>query len=535
MFTTKANIFLALMNTALSLAACSDGGSGGSTPTAPQGPAAEVTCSARTTVDLQAGQTATLTADEAACFRLAPHTGARYALAGYDARAIEGARTGPEPSLGADPVYVVGDGSAVSPTPAPSRAPSASASPADFHVRADASTDALSPFSRATPWREGERFSIRRVDTGQPATARVVRVMGGRYVFALVEDDREGHTDRFIDDTESGMDYLLREGIGVLDRVWGAGQPSTSDGSGQVLIVFTAWNPDQGGGSASTLAAPDGSGIHTFVWLNLNVRPGVRDGFDMTDVPSYRLKALAHELTHAWQMRYAYFSQPAGPRSVSFGPAWAMEGTADLVAMDLVRRSMNVELTSNWNWQDRLRSPNNGITLALQPADTRGRVARGYYDAASFLQDVQVRMVRRGAAADEALAQVARGAVDGWYGIDAGGVRRQGLTDRVRATLGAAWDPADAVLLWTLAQAADDQTDFAELNNPVYDHAADPDNTYAWKAAIDEVQPGRSFAYQVSRSAGSSFFVRMKDGGSGGTVSLSASVGGTRWMVARLK
>jgi hypothetical protein len=203
--------------------------------------------------------------------------------------------------------------------------------------------------------------------------------------------------------------------------------------------------------------------------------------------------------------------------------------------MDLVRRSLGVGLTSNWNWQDRLRSPNPGITLALQPIDTKGRVSRGYYDAASFLQDVEVRMVRRGTPADEALAQVARGAVEGWYGTDAAGVRRTGLADRVRAVLGAAWEPADAVLLWTLTQAADDETDFAELNNPVYDHAADPESSYAWKAALDEVQPGRSFAYQVERTAGSSFFVRVKDGGSGGTVSLSASVGGTRWMIARLK
>jgi len=144
-------------------------------------------------------------------------------------------------------------------------------------------------------------------------------------------------------------------------------------------------------------------------------------------------------------------------------------------------------------------------------------------------------MARRGVAADEALAQVSRGAVEGWYGTDAAGVRRQGLAARVRAVLGAQWEPADAVLLWTLTQAADDQTDFAELNNPVFDHAADPDNDYAWKAALDEVQPGRSFAYQVQRSAGSSFFVRVKDGGSGGTVSLSASVEATRWMIARIK
>jgi len=523
----------ALCLLALPLAAC--GGDAGGSATAASTPSASVTCAPSATVDLQPGQTASLTAAQAACFQLAPHAGARYVLAGFDARAIEGAQAGPEPSISDQPSYVVGDGSSLAPAPAPGADRLlASAAPAmDMHLRADAQVDANTPFARATPWAEGERFPIRRL-TGEAATARVVRVMG-RYAFALVDGQEEGHTARFISDTEKAMDYLLRDGEAVLDRTWGAQRPVTSAGSGQLLIVYDAWNPDLGMGSASTSAVADGSGVGTYVWLNLDVRPGVRDNYTLVDVPSFRLKVLAHELTHAWQARYAYTSQPAGPRAVAFGPAWALEGTADLVSMDIVRRSLGVGLTSNWSWVNRFDAPNANVTFALQPADTRGRLSRGYYDAASFLQDVQVRMTRRGLGADEALAQVARGAVEGWYGIDAAGVRRQGLSERVRAVLGAGWDPADAVLLWTLTQASDDQTDAAELNNPVYDHATDSGNPNAWKPAIDEVQAGRGFAYQVTRGAGTSFYVRMKDGGQGGTVALSATVAGTRWMVARLK
>ncbi|MFL5540045.1 MAG: hypothetical protein ACJ8J0_13725 [Longimicrobiaceae bacterium] len=532
---TRSSIALsALLTLALPLAACGDAGAGAAA-TAPDAPQATASCAAQATVDLQPGQTASLTGAQAACFRLAPHAGARYALAGFDARAIDGARGGPEPWVADQATYVVGDGSSLAPVAAPNADRQAAAAPAaDLHARADAAPDPLSPFSRATPWAQGERFPIRRVDTGEQVTARVVRVMG-RYAFALVEADAEGHTDRFIDDTEKAMEFMLSQGEAVLDGVWGTGRPVTSAGSGQVLIVYSAWNVEQGAGSASTYAAPDGSGVGTFIWLNLNVRPGVRDSYALMDVPSFRLKVLAHELTHAWQMRYAYQTQPAGPRTVSFGPAWAMEGTADLVSMDVVRRSLGVGLNSNWSWQHRFDAPNAAVTFALQPADTRGRLSRGYYDAASFLQDVQLRMTRRGMPADDALAQVARGAVEGWYGIDAAGVRRQGLADRVRAVLGGAWEPADAVLLWTLTQAADDQTDAPELNNPVYDHATDADNPNAWKPAPDEVQAGRSFAYQVTRGAGTSFFVRLKDGGQGGTVSLSADVAGTRWMVARLR
>jgi hypothetical protein len=524
----------ALCLAALPLAACGDAG-GASSPTSPQGPATAASCAPTATVDLQPGQTASLSAGEAACFRLAPHAGARYALAGFDARAIDGAQAGPEPSLYDQPSYVVGDGSNAAPVAAPNadRVADAARPAPDATLRADAAPDASSPFSRATPWTVGETFALRRV-TGEPATARVVRVMG-RYVFALVDGDSESHTDRFIGDTEKAMDSLLRDGEAVLNRTWGDLRPVTSAGSGQLLIVYSAWNPDNGMGSASTYAAPDGSAVGTYIWLNLNVRPGVREGYSLIDNSTFRLKVLAHELTHAWQMRYAYLSQPAGARAVSFGPAWATEGTADLVSMDIVRRSLGVGLTSNWSWQSRFDAPNSGVAFAMQPADTRGRLSHGYYDAASFLQDLEVRMVRRGTPSDEALAQVARGAMEGWFGIDAAGVRRQGLADRMRAVLGAGWDPADAVLLWTLTQAADDQTDAAELNNPVYDHAADPGDPNAWQAATDEVQAGRGFAYQVTRGAGTSFFVRMKDAGQGGTVSLSATVAGTRWMVARLK
>lgn len=521
---------LALLCAAISLAACS-GGSGGA-PTAPQTVAEASACTALITLDLQPGQTAPLTDQQASCFRLAAHSGARYALAGFDARSIDGARSGPEPSLSSDPVYLVGDGSSVAPNVVPASDRVAGAGPADF--RADAAPDASSPFNRATPWAEGDRFPVRRVDTGASVTARVVRVVGGRYVFAVVESDQVSGTDKLIGDTEKGMEWLAQNGVAVLDRTWGGGEPVTSTGSGQLLVVFGAWNVNNGIGSSSTYAAPDGSGVSSFLWLNLNARPGASDSYQMMDVPSFRLKVLAHEMTHAWQMRYAYGSQPAGARTVSFGPAWAMEGTADLVAMDLVRRYLGVSLSSNWNWQSRLLAPNDGITFALVPFDTRGQLSRGYYDAASFLQDVQVRMVRHGASADDALAQVARGAVDGWYGIDAAGVRRQGLADRVSAVLGAGWDPADAVLLWTLTQAADDQTNAPELNNPVYANVADPSSQYAWKPAVDEVQAGKSFAYQVTRNAGSSFFVRVKDDGRGGTVALSASVAGTRWMIARL-
>src|SRR5215212_3438447 len=118
MFSSPRRILVAaLCLAALPLAACGD--AGGAAPTAPQGPAASLACAPAASVDLQPGQTQALTAAQAACFRLAPHAGARYALAGFDARAIDGARGGPEPSMADQPTYVVGDGSSMAPVAAP--------------------------------------------------------------------------------------------------------------------------------------------------------------------------------------------------------------------------------------------------------------------------------------------------------------------------------------------------------------------------------------------------------------------------------
>ena len=518
---------------ALALAACGGGGGASAGPVDPELPAAS--CQARTTVDLQPGQRRSLTPAEAACFRLAAHPSARYVLAGFDARGVESARGGPEAAPTGEPTYLLGDGTPMAAVAVPSASRTGSDEfAADFTVRRTGAADAADPFARATPWREGERFPVRRKDGSGTATARVVRVYGGHYVLAVVDEDASSHAQKFVDQTGRALDFIVREGAAVLERAYGA-RPVTSAGSGQLLVVLAAWNPDLGAGGAVTQAAPDGSGVSSVVWLNLEVRPGVREGFDRLDHASYRLKLLAHELAHAWQARYAYHAQPAGPRAVAFGPVWAMEGTADLVGMDLVRRFLGVGLTANYDWQASLRAGGAETVYALEPFDTRGRLARGYFDAASFLRDVQVRLVRAGLTPDDALAQAARGAVEGWFGVDAAGVRRQGLAARARAVLGGAWEPADAVLLWTLTQAADDEAQAPELNNPVYARATEPGEAYGWQPVVDELRAGGSFSYEVRAAAGGSFFARLKDDGRGGTFSAQSSIGDTRWMIARVR
>jgi hypothetical protein len=528
----------AFVLSALGLAAC---GNAGKEISAPEQPSSSAACAPQATVDMGVGQVRSLSAAEAACIRMAPHGSARYVLAAFDSRGIENARRGPETTPLGDPTYLVDDGTGAAPASGGASPDRAVAAPgeASGDLRLSASTssssaDGTDPFKRSTPWHEGDQFPVRHIEGGDVVTARVATVVDGRYVVAVVDADVPNG--KLAGDVGKALEFMSRSGIAVLDRAFGQRRPVTSAGSGQLLILLTAWNPDNGAGATWTTANPDGSGVFSYVLMNTNFRGGVRTGYEMYDFVSFRLKVLSHEMTHAWQMRYAYESQDGqAERHVNMGPAWSMEGCADLVSMDVLRRYLDIGLTDNWDWSRKIYQGNEAVIYALEPADQRGMLPRGYFDGASFLRDLQVRMVRRGVAADEALSQVARGAVEGWWGIDASNVRRQGLTERVRSVLGSGWDPSQAVLLWTLAQAADDLTDNPDLDNAVYSHVGDPGEQYAWKAAFDDVRLGRAFSHTLTASSGSSFFVRLNDDGGGATFAARSSDAGVRWMIARVK
>jgi hypothetical protein len=248
----------------------------------------------------------------------------------------------------------------------------------------------------------------------------------------------------------------------------------------------------------------------------------------MYDHASYRLKVLAHEMAHAWQVQHLRGAHGA-PHAAPGSAAWSIEGGADFLAMDLLRRYLGVGLTANWNWQDHLNPREAAAIYALEPADARGRLPWGYYDAASLLRDLQVRLMNAGLSADAAMAVVARGAVEGWYGDDGAGGACHGLVERVRGHLGAAWDPAEAVLTWTLTQAADDRTSNRALNNPVYRKVGDRGTAYGWKPSAD-VQAGRAGSSTFGQVGGGSFFALVSGAG---TVSATSDTPGVRWMIAR--
>jgi len=520
--------FSALLSSAtVSLAAC--GGGSGST-TAPVSADAKPACTAAASVNLAVGETSTLSAEQARCFSLAAGPSAEYALAGYDARALEASRAGRAAGTLSDPRYAITDATYGGAQSLSAGAPSSSIAAMPAHVRnnqAAADAGANSPFSRTTPWREGERFNVAPIEGSAPVTARVVRVVGGRFALAVIEKDEAG-AQKVLEQATAALEFLSQRGVPLLQSAFSPELPATSAGSGQLLILATAWNP--AAGSAATWHHEDAAGPASFIWLNLNLRAGKGEGYEAYDHVSYRVKVLGHELTHAWQAKWLRRDHGhAAPAAA----AWSLEGGADFVAMDLVRRYLNVGQSSNWKWSDHLEPSRESVVFALEPFDARGRLAMGYYDASSLLRDLQGRLIAGGLSPEAAMAEVSRGAVEGWHGADGDGGACGGLVERMRAKLGGAWDPAGAVLLWTATQAADDRTSNPALNNPTYYDVGSADARYGWKPA-GEVRAGSGQRADVTQVAGGSFYVKLRGASAQGVLSATSDSPDVRWMIARI-
>jgi hypothetical protein len=135
---------------------------------------------------------------------------------------------------------------------------------------------------------------------------------------------------------------------------------------------------------------------------------------------------------------------------------------------------------------------------------------------------------------DDAVREVSRGAVEGWYVNDT--APRQGLAARMQVRLGSAWDPADALLDWTLSYAADDITP-----NPAYQ---DPSflriwnlpggHPIGWRPAAVLTEAGlRTVAFQ--RFGGSSHHLHLLDSGNGVGFSINSSSPTLHWKLIRIR
>lgn len=500
-------------------------------------------------IKLAVGQALQLTPRAAHCLLLAPEAGARYALAFVDTRQTARAQSGFEGYLNGPARYTVtvrGDGAAAR---ASSLAPSSSRSAAPERMRSSLSGAGAEPtdrdarvFARSTPWRVGDRFRAMDPQVDTLLTARVVAVYEGGLVLAAAEGQAaDGGVDSWLARADSALRFFAAEGAGVYRRVITSNAPTTSAGSGQLLVLAARDNPAYLGFNES---AEVNGRVHSVTHLNLATPLASSAG---------ALRLISHEIAHAWQAQYAADTRPAGAHEWQTGATWSIEGTADLLGWWLVGRYLRIEPNSNWDWARAVEQPASA-PYALLAASTRDNFSHGYASAASFCLDLATRMVREGATWDAALASVVRGSLDGWYGYSASGARREGLAARVRPLLGTGWEPGSALLTWTLSQAVDDASASEVFQNRAFLSASSgPNPTQGWGApavlrtggtatrvnygAVAEVWGNAASVSPVSSSPN---YVLIDDGGQGGAYSLAAAWNGAplpsvAWALVRYK
>jgi len=515
---TRLTPSIALAAALAAAAACSD------SPSQPAGPQQADACTRlgvpgtfAGAVSLDRGEAMKLAAGTQLCLALPGDAGNSYALAYVDTRPLQAARTAPEPNV-ADSFRVT-VGAAGSTRAARLAAVPAPRMPSDLReVTRRASAQSPDPTFRATPWAVGDTFHVLQGNDDAARAVSVRRVYDGWLVIAARTDTVEASVPGMLQVLDEAWPSIRDTGLPLLRKTLGDRLPVTSTGSGQLLIVVRS---DIVGASGIAFGATDAANVFS----HIAVLPFSGEDY----VPAVG-SLIVHEIAHTFQRQYIADSRPAGtaPTRAAGGTAWAVEGGATLMQFELARRLAGVSWGSNWDF----RAPagtGQAFYGELGPV-SRGAFSGGYANPASFLRDLAERRVRKGENVDAALAQVMRGAVEGWFGHVLWGPDLPGLASRMRGVLGNGWEPEDALFTWTLSHAADDRTPSGTFQDPAFLRVWDSGQPGTW-SAIATLAPG-SQPVTVAQDRESTGFFELAGGG---TYSLNATRDGVRWMIVRLQ
>lgn len=486
-------------------------------------------------VRLAVGESHLLSAAESACIRL-PDAG-EYVLAYADLREVDAHRTAWDNPLSQGYRVTVADRSSAAAAAAPA-ARAAHARPAGLrasplHAPHGATTSpvfgpcsdhdftAVNFWCRSRPWQVGDTMRIRRPgNQADTVTARVYRVEQGYLVFAAIDGDNSAALRSFKGALDRAIPLTVQHGLPVLRAGVGGRDPVTSVGSGQLLTIIG----DFPGGSVAGGCCFGETGVFSVVLLGSGLNSVYGEGSRATYL-------LTHELAHAWHYRWFYDTRPEGGDSGPHGGTWALEGGADLLAYEAIRRYAGVP----WAANRRLDSFVEGavdLPLRDEMAAT-GDLFAGYVESSSFLRDVVARLIRAGAEPDAAFRAVSHGALEGWYGHGPSAVPRAGFGARVSALLGAEWEPGAAILRYTLAQGADDLTSSPDLQNPFYQRVGT--EPYREGFGAHRLRAGSGGTFTTQRSPLSSGLLRLEGRQGGSSVTAAADRPGIAWAIARIR
>ncbi|HEU0016382.1 MAG TPA: hypothetical protein VFQ45_22065, partial [Longimicrobium sp.] len=243
---------------------------------------------------------------------------------------------------------------------------------------------------------------------------------------------------------------------------------------------------------------------------------------------------VAHELAHLYNRMYNHRTR-TGSESRLGTALWGTEGSADLVRYETIRRAGALPLAGNYDWLN----PGTGAYASFfarlaQPGT--GEFSRGYGGSMGFLRRLVAQRVADGESVDQAMREVVRGAIEGWYGKDLLGSTRPGLAARMAERF-SGWKPEDAMLEWTLAHAADDLTPSARHQDAAFQRISAIPSGYdalAWRPDL-EIEGGAGGTYTVERRWGGTGYSYLRDTGAGIRFRAAADTPGVRWMLMRIR
>ncbi|HEY0016978.1 MAG TPA: hypothetical protein VGC13_11690 [Longimicrobium sp.] len=471
---------------------------------------------------LEVGQAVDVAIDETCDLR--PRDGARYALAFYDAQLATLAETRAEPYGGVEArtafTVVEGDGSEEGSVFGTALLPAAAQGP-DFRVlAADGSTGPLAAVEGDGPWREGETMRVGEPLCQVECSARVARVLDGWLVFAVDDATVGADAARVAALFDAAAPHFRQHALPMLEQLFTPHRPVTTPTSGQLVVLFRG-NVTGVAGLAWSRLRPEGN---THV-----IQIELEEEFDEGAL----LSVLTHEVAHTFQFEFAARDAPAPGAETSFGHTrWGVEGGATLAALEALRHAAARAHDANVDFRAAPASAWEKRLFRLSSLGG-GTLVTGYGSAASFLDYLAVRRTEAGDPRDVALREVLRGAMEGWYGHASAGPGRQGMAARMRTRI-PSWNPADAVLAWTLAAGADDH-----VSNPVYQHPAwlrvgdvGPEIDMGWMA-YRIIDGGSNRTLRFDRPGGSSGWLLLRDTGAGVRVRVG-SLPSVRWKLLRI-
>lgn len=419
--------------------------------TEPSVPETTAACAAQASIDLQPGTGQLLPAGDSLCFAVG--AAGLYAVAYLDAGYIDAAR----PDLHYDVPF--GDSFSVAaafrppvPVTGPAAAPGATSPrpaaggglPADVVTVSAADTCGSPPWCRETPWKVGDEVTTWFAE-GRKAT---VVAIAAPLVLAEWNDEMplEGEDGVIVDVVKEAAQSV----VPMLSAAFDGEVVSTSPGSGQLMVLV------QRGSLSFTYSQWYEGGSSSFILLSLN--PDVADAIVAAD----DIQILAHELAHAWQVRYLY--KGAGPNSGA--RHWGLEGGADFFTLQYLRSRFGIPLDANGEaiGENILRAPEDVYWTLVNRSS--GEIEAGYYQTEPLLRDLMVRLVRAGMSERDALSNISKGAVEGWFGRVNASWHPPGIAARMSMGLGQQWDPVTGVLTWVLSDALDDRSTGDTFTNP---------------------------------------------------------------------